>query len=139
MLFIRRLPVLGLATALVLLPEFVLAQPATVRNSQPQGEFGCEVQRGTPCQGRVDFNQGKSFEFKIPGPGDVVFQNDGNKRCTLEYSIAESTLAATGRQLSLGAGQKETLTVRDAGGMIIRFFNRGLGSTTCDLTVSLKG
>ncbi len=137
--FIRPLPLSGLVVALLSLPLAAQAQPAAVRNSQPQGEFGCEVQRDTPCQGKVDFSKGKSFEFKIPGPGDVVFHNDGNKRCTLEYSISESTLAATGRQLSLGAGQTETLTVRDAGGMVIRFFNRGLGSGTCDLTVSLKG
>ncbi len=123
----------------LLAPVTALAQPAAVRNDQAQGEYGCEVQVDTPCQGRVDFEKGRSFEFKIPGPGDVTFHNEGNKRCTLEYSIAESTLAATGRQLSLGPGQTEVMTVRDAGGMIIRFFNRGQGSTTCDLTVGLKG
>ena len=125
---------LPLIAGLLCVPA-VQAQPAVQRS--PQGEYGCEVQRGTPCQGRVDFNVGKSFEFKIPGPGEVSFENRGNKRCILEYSITESTLAATGRQLSLGAGQHQTLTVRDAGGMVIRFFNRGVGSTTCDLTVGL--
>lgn len=119
-----------------LLSTAALAQPATQRS--PQGEFGCEVQKETPCQGRVDFTLGKSFEFKIPGPGDVTFQNRGNKRCTLEYSITESTLAATGRQLSLGPGQSQMLAVRDAGGMVIRFFTRGVGSSTCDLTVGLS-
>lgn len=119
-----------------------LSMPASAQGpvrQAPQGEYGCEVQRGNPCQGRVDFNMGKSFEFKIPGPGDVSFHNPGNKRCTLEYSITESSLAATGRQLSLGPGQTQMLTVRDAGGMIIRFFNRGIGSTACDLTVGLQG
>lgn len=113
-----------------------MAQQASPR--PPQGEYGCEVQKDNPCQGRVDFSVGKSFEFKIPGPGDVTFLNKGNKRCVLEYSITESTLAATGRQLSLGPGQTQVLAVRDAGGMVIRFFNRGIGSTTCDLTVGLS-
>lgn len=112
------------------------AQPVAQRPAQ--GEYGCEVQKGNPCQGRVDFTMGKSFEFKIPGPGDVTFENKGNKRCLLEYSITESTLAATGRQLSLGPGQNQVLAVRDAGGMVIRFFNRGVGSTTCELTVGLS-
>lgn len=127
-------------TATLLLAGLAPLPPAVAQAPmrEPQGEFGCEVQRDNPCHGRVDFTQGKSFEFKIPGPGDVTFQNLGNKRCTLEYSITESTLAATGRQLSLGAGQSEVLTVRDAGGMVIRFFNRGIGSTLCDLTVGLK-
>lgn len=128
------MPLLSL-TMLTLAVPTALAQGSVQR--EPQGEFGCEVQQETPCQGRVDFNEGKSFEFKIPGPGDVTFHNDGNKRCTLEYSIAESALAATGRQMSLGPGQSQQLRVRDAGGMIVRFFNRGQGSTTCDLTVSL--
>ncbi|KPF86084.1 hypothetical protein IP70_06920 [alpha proteobacterium AAP38] len=126
---------LALITGLLSVPS-IQAQPAVQRG--PQGEFGCEVQKGNPCQGRVDFNAGKSFEFKIPGPGDVTFENKGNKRCVLEYSITESTLAATGRQLSLGPGQNQVLAVRDAGGMVIRFFNRGIGSTTCDLTVGLS-
>ncbi|OYQ32475.1 hypothetical protein CHU95_16920 [Niveispirillum lacus] len=120
----------------------LLSVPATqaqpVAQRPPQGEFGCEVQKDNPCQGRVDFTVGKSFEFKIPGPGDVTFENKGNKRCVLEYSITESTLAATGRQLSLGPGQNQVLSVRDQGGMVIRFFNRGIGSNVCDLTVGLS-
>lgn len=127
---------LPLIAGLMFVPASQAQQPAVQRS--PQGEYGCEVQRSTPCQGRVDFDIGKSFEFKIPGPGEVSFENRGNKRCTLEYSITESTLAATGRQLSLGAGQSQTLTVRDAGGMLIRFFNRGIGSTSCELTVGLR-
>ncbi|MFV3128104.1 hypothetical protein [Niveispirillum sp. KHB5.9] len=130
-----RLSIACFGIALLSVPA-AIAQPAVQR--APQGEFGCEVQKGNPCQGRVDFNVGKSFEFKIPGPGDVTFENKGNKRCVLEYSITESTLAATGRQLSLGPGQNQVLAVRDAGGMVIRFFSRGIGSTTCDLTVGLS-
>lgn len=132
-----RLSLASVALITGLLPVFAAqAQPATQR--QPQGEYGCEVQKDNPCQGRVDFTVGKSFEFKIPGPGDVTFENKGNKRCVLEYSITESTLAATGRQLSLGPGQNHILAVRDTGGMVIRFFNRGIGSATCDLTVGLS-
>lgn len=132
-----RLPIASLALIAGLLSvPASLAQPVAQRT--PQGEYGCEVQKDNPCQGRVDFTVGKSFEFKIPGPGDVTFENKGNKRCTLEYSITESTLAATGRQLSLGPGQNQVLTVRDAGGMVIRFFNRGVGSNACDLTVGLS-
>lgn len=126
---------LALITGLLSVPA---AQAQPVMQRQPQGEYGCEVQKDNPCQGRVDFTVGKSFEFKIPGPGDVTFENKGNKRCVLEYSITESTLAATGRQLSLGPGQNQVLAVRDAGGMVIRFFNRGVGSATCDLTVGLS-
>lgn len=128
---------LALATLGLLSASPTHAQPVAAQRP-PQGEYGCEVQKNNPCQGRVDFNVGKSFEFKIPGPGDVTFENKGNKRCVLEYSITESTLAATGRQLSLGPGQNQVLTVRDAGGMVIRFFNRGIGSSSCELTVGLS-
>jgi len=130
------LPAAALLLAGLALPAAVQAQPAAQRG--PQGEYGCEVQKDTPCQGRVDFTVGKSFEFKIPGPGDVTFLNPGNKRCNLEYSITESTLAATGKQMSLGPGQSQVINVRDAGGMVIRFFTRGTGSLVCDLTVSMS-
>ncbi|QJE72057.1 hypothetical protein HHL28_02110 [Aerophototrophica crusticola] len=118
-----------------------LAAPAGAQVQPPQrkGEYGCQVSPATPCRGRVDFEQGNSFEFKIAGPGQAVFTNEGNKRCTLEYSVTESSQASTGKQLNLGPGQTLALPVRDKAGMIVRFFSRGLGSTACDLSVTLQG
>lgn len=132
---------LALAACLSLTTLAGHAAPAAAQVQPPQrkGEYGCQVSTATPCRGRVDFEQGNSFEFKIAGPGQATFTNEGNKRCTLEYSVTESALAATGKQLNLGPGQALTLTVRDRAGMIVRFFNRGLGSTTCDLSVTLQG
>ncbi|MFC7334262.1 hypothetical protein [Rhodocista pekingensis] len=105
----------------------------------PTGEFGCEVGRENPCRGRVDFERGRSYEFRIAGPGEAVFHNEGNRRCVLEYSLTESALATTGRRLEMAPGQSTTLPVKDATGMIVRFFNRGLGTPTCDLLVELRG
>lgn len=124
-----------LPAALLLPASSALAQADP---PQPTAEFGCSVSPDNPCKGRVDFEKGRSFEFKISGPGEVTFLNEGNRRCSLEYSITESTLAATGKSMELSPGQSQVMTVRDRQGMIIRFFYRGYGSGVCDLTVSLK-
>jgi hypothetical protein len=137
--YVRAMMVGGLMAAL---QAGLFAAAAQERQPPPpsssQEDYGCVVEMTAPCQGRIDFDKGRNFEFTIPGPGNVLFLNRGNKRCTLEYSITESALAATGRQLSLGPRQTQMMTVRDAAGMTIRFFNRGLGSPVCDLTVSMQ-
>lgn len=130
--------------ALALAPSLALAAlPAAAQDGTaaagPTGEFGCEVGRQNPCRGRVDFERGRSYEFRIAGPGEAVFHNEGNRRCVLEYSLTESSLAATGRKLEVAPGQSTVLPVKDASGIIVRFFSRGFGTTTCDLLVELRG
>jgi len=126
----------ALAVALLLLSVPAMAQPVV---RPPQGDYSCTVTAAQPCRGRVDFDKGQSYEFRIAGPGKALILNEGNRRCLLEYSATASALASTGKELNLPPGQTMELAVPDAQGLIVRFFNRGLGSTRCDLAVRMAG
>ncbi|HYE49539.1 MAG TPA: hypothetical protein VEB20_08110 [Azospirillaceae bacterium] len=111
--------------------------PAAQKADPRLAEYECAVDSTAPCKGRVDFERGRSYAFRIAGPGTASFANEGNRRCVLEYSATESTSASTGRTLDLPPGQVLTLPVKDAQGLMVRFFNRGYGSLKCDLAVTL--
>lgn len=126
----------GLAGAAVAQPLDPGLSPRAAAN---RGDFGCVVDLKSACQGRVDFEKGRNFEFKIGGPGMASIENLGNRRCTLEYTLTGSTLATAGRTMDIGPSGSMQVEVADSAGMILRFFNRGLGSASCDLSVTLKG
>lgn len=116
----------------------LLRDPRVVGSSDTgRGEVVCEVTAQKPCSGRMDFDKASTYTFKIPGPGKVTFHNASNHRCALEYSLLDSTIATAGRSMSLAAGGENTLDVRDAQGMTVRFATRGLGSEVCDLDVAV--
>jgi len=134
----------------LLLAVSVLSIPALSAGAQPLppeqgvagqgrggGSYGCEIEPGRPCQGRVDFEVGHLYEFRIKGPGTAAVVNEGNRRCTLEYSLSGARLAVAGRTMNLAPGQAMELPDLDAAGVTLRFFNRGFGSNRCDLTVAL--
>ncbi len=106
---------------------------------QPGGDYGCAVDAASPCRGRVDFERGRTFEFKIAGPGKASVLNEGNRRCILEYSLTASTVASAGRTMSIAPGEVFPIEITDGAGVILRFFTRGTGSITCDLLVTLAG
>jgi curli biogenesis system outer membrane secretion channel CsgG len=100
-------------------------------------EYECKVDPANPCRGKVDFERGRLYTFRIAGPGSASFANEGNRRCVLEYSASETGVASSGRTLDVGPGQALTLPVRDANGLVVSFFNRGTGSVKCDLNVTV--
>lgn len=116
-----------------------LAADAQSPPEQPGGDYGCKVDTGSPCRGRVDFERGRTFEFRIAGPGSASVLNEGNRRCVLEYSLTASTVASAGRTMSIAPGETFPVPIDDRAGVILRFFNRGTGSITCDLLVTLAG
>ncbi|WP_044559509.1 hypothetical protein [Azospirillum sp. B4] len=117
----------------------LLRDPRLVGNAKaPPRDVECVVGAGSPCAGRMDFNEGRSFGFKIVGPGEALFHNTGNRRCTLEYILTDSTVATAGRTMDLAAGASTTLKVRDAQGMHIRLSARGMASPVCELEVVAK-
>lgn len=133
----RRLARLLLPAILpLLLPA---AAPAQSLPPRPDGDFGCAVDAASPCRGRVDFERGRTYEFRIAGPGKAAVLNEGNRRCVLEYSLTASTVATAGRTMSIAPGETFPVEVPDGDGVILRFFTRGTGSVTCDLLVSLAG
>lgn len=105
----------------------------------PPGDFGCRVERAASCTGRVDFLKGRNFEFTIVGPGVADVVNKGNRRCRLEYSLTGATVATAGRTMDIAPGETFEVKAPDATAVILRFFNRGLGSDVCDLSVALRG
>ncbi|MBB6249633.1 hypothetical protein [Nitrospirillum iridis] len=114
----------------------LLRDPRLVGNAKaPPRDVECVVGVGSPCAGRMDFNDGRSFGFKISGPGDALFHNTGNRRCTLEYILTDSTMATAGRTMDLAPGAATTLKVRDAQGMHVRLSARGMSSPICELEV----
>ncbi|WP_119677418.1 hypothetical protein [Indioceanicola profundi] len=125
-----------LAGLALLLP----AAPATAQLSppmQPQ-EYGCEVDTDSPCRGRIDFSEGDTYEFRFAGPGTALVQNEGNRRCILEFSMTDGRSARTGRQLNITPGQVAEVPVPDTQGMIMRFTYRGASSNSCDLLIALR-
>ncbi|MEC4594515.1 MULTISPECIES: hypothetical protein [Nitrospirillum] len=117
----------------------LLRDPRLVGNAKaPPRDVECVVGAGSPCAGRMDFNDGRSFGFKISGPGEALFRNIGNRRCTLEYILTDSTVATAGRTMDLAAGAATTLKVRDAQGMHVRLSARGMASPICELEVTAK-
>ncbi|MEE3626683.1 hypothetical protein UCD39_22350 [Nitrospirillum sp. BR 11752] len=117
----------------------LLRDPRLVGNAKaPPRDVECVVGVGSPCAGRLDFNDGRSFGFKISGPGEAMFHNTGNRRCTLEYILTDSTVATAGRTMDLAAGAATTLKVRDAQGMHVRLSARGMASPVCEMEVTAK-
>lgn len=130
-------------SATLMFSALLIAAPLTadaqIAPPNPTGDFGCKVDPGNPCRGRVDFERGRTFEFRIAGPGKATVLNEGNRRCVLEYSLTASTVASAGRSMSIAPGETFPLEVTDGAGVILRFFNRGTGSMSCDLIVSMAG
>lgn len=127
--------------ALLILPLLLTALPAGAQDTAPPapgGEFGCDIGPASPCRGRVDFERGGTYEFKIAGPGTALIQNEGNRRCTLSYSATDSRSARSSESLNLTPGQVAELPVADAQGLILRFTDRGTGSRGCDLLFAVR-
>lgn len=135
---IARISALSLLAALA--APLLLSAPVQAQLVPPvqNQEFGCEVDTDSPCRGKVDFTDGATFEFRFAGPGTALVQNEGNRRCILEYSMTDGRSARTGRELNLTPSQVAEVPVPDAQGMIMRFTYRGASSGSCNLLVALR-
>lgn len=117
----------------------LLRDPRLVGNAKaPPRDVECAVSAASPCAGRMDFNDGRSFGFKIAGPGEALFHNTGNRRCTMEYILTDSTMATAGRTMDLAAGGATTLKVPDGQGIHVRLSARGMSLPTCELEVTVR-